>query len=284
MEFEPGPRDGVSPLEALLELSRSASEDPLPRVLSTVAETVRRTAGFNSVVLNIFRPAWDDYEAVLVIGQEESVEALAGTAVARTTFDPLLDSPQRLPGVFFLAAESHFWESIHNTFTPELTPTDEPDAWQAEDGLLVFLSDSEGQPLAFVSVDEPVSRRRPTDDDLRLLRAICSHAEHGLENARRSERTEQNRRMLSLLLETSPALSACTATVGAFGDGGQDRRAAARLRALRRLLDRRRRPRAVRRPWLGERGSARSHARPRTARAAALARAPTRRLLSPEGP
>jgi diguanylate cyclase (GGDEF)-like protein len=212
MEFEPGPRDGVSPLEALLELSRSASEDPLPRVLSTVAETVRRTAGFNSVVLNIFRPAWDDYEAVLVIGQEESVEALAGTTVARTIFNPLLDSPQRLPGVFFLAAESHFWASIHNTFTPELTPTDEPDAWQAEDGLLVFLSDSEGQPLAFVSVDEPVSRRRPTDDDLRLLRAICSHAEHGLENARRSERTEKNRRMLSLLLETSPALSACTAT------------------------------------------------------------------------
>lgn len=212
MELEPHPGDGVSPLEALLELSRSAGEDPLPRVLSTVAETVRRTAGFASVVLNIYRPAWDDYEAVLVVGREEGVEALAGTTVSRTTFEPLWDAPQRLPGVFFLAAESHFWESIHNTFTPPLIPTDEPDAWQAEDGLLVFLSDSEGEPLAFVSVDEPVSRRRPTDDELRLLRALCSHAAHGLENARRAARTEENRRMLSLLLETSPALSACTTT------------------------------------------------------------------------
>jgi diguanylate cyclase (GGDEF)-like protein len=212
MTSNASPQDGVSPLEALLELSRSASEDPLPRVLSTVAETVRRTAGFASVVLNIYRPAWDDYEAVLVVGQDDGIDALAGTTVPRETFEPLLNAPQRQPGVFFLAAESRFWESIENTFTPELAPTVELDAWQAEDGLLVFLSDSDGQPLAFVSVDEPVSRHRPTDDELRLLRAICSHAEHSLENARRSGRTEENRRMLSLLLENSPALSACTTT------------------------------------------------------------------------
>jgi diguanylate cyclase (GGDEF)-like protein len=212
MASDRAPHDSVSPLEALLELSRSASEDPLPDVLSTVAETVRRTAGFASVVLNIYRPAWDDYEAVLVLGRHESIQALAGTTVPRTTFDPLLCAPQQLRGVFFLAAESRFWESIENTFTPDLTSTDHPDAWQAEDGLLVFLSDSEGQPLAFVSVDEPASHRRPSEDDLRLLRAICSHAEHGLENARRGERTERNRRMLSLLLETSPALSTCTRT------------------------------------------------------------------------
>jgi diguanylate cyclase (GGDEF)-like protein len=212
MTPNPGAQDGVSPLEALLELSRSASEDPLPRVLSTVANTVRRTAGFASVVLNIYRPAWDDYEAVLVVGQDDGINALAGTTVPRETFEPLLNAPQRQPGVFFLAAESRFWESIEHTFTPELSPTDEPGAWQADDGLLVFLSDSDGQPLAFVSVDEPVSCHRPTDDELRLLRAICSHAEHSLENARRGGRTEESRRMLSLLLETSPALSACTTT------------------------------------------------------------------------
>jgi diguanylate cyclase (GGDEF)-like protein len=204
-------QDGASPLEALLELSRSASEDALPRVLSTVAETIHRSAGFASVVLNIFRPAWDDYEAALIIGQD-GVEALAGTTIPRTTLEPLLRTPQRLPGVFFLPAESGLWEGIESSFVPDLPPSDEPDAWQAEDGLLVFLSDSDGQPLALVSVDEPVSGRRPSEDDLRLLRAICSHAEHGLESARRAQRTEDNRRSLSLLLEASPALSACSTT------------------------------------------------------------------------
>jgi diguanylate cyclase (GGDEF)-like protein len=72
-----------------------------------------------------------------------------------------------------------------------------------------------------VSVDEPVSRHRPIDDELRLLRAICSHAEHSLEHARRSEHTEENRRMLSLLLETSPALSTCTTTAELMEMAGQ---------------------------------------------------------------
>jgi diguanylate cyclase (GGDEF)-like protein len=220
MKPDPALDGGVSPLEALLELSRSASEDPLPRVLSTVAETVHRSAGFASVVLNIFRPAWDDYEALLVIGQE-GVEALAGTTIARATLAPLLTMPQQLPGVFFLPGESGLWEGIENSFIPDLPPTDDPDAWRAEDGLLVFLSDSDGQPLALVSVDEPVSGRRPGEDDLRLLRAICSHTEHGLESARRAERTAENQRMLSLLLEVSPALTACSSTAELLNLAGE---------------------------------------------------------------
>ena len=51
---------------------------------------------------------------------------------------------------------------------------------------------------------------RPADDDLRLLRAICSHAEQALESARQNERAAAHQRMLSQLLGASPALSACT--------------------------------------------------------------------------
>jgi diguanylate cyclase (GGDEF)-like protein len=66
--------------------------------------------------------------------------------------------------------------------------------------------------LAMVSMDEPVSGLRPTADDLRLVRAICSHAETALESARRTEAAAENARVLSLLLATSPALSACATT------------------------------------------------------------------------
>ena len=65
---EPDPTDAISPLEALLELPRSAGEDTLDDFLVTVADTVCRSAGFASVVINLYRPAWDDYEAALVIG------------------------------------------------------------------------------------------------------------------------------------------------------------------------------------------------------------------------
>jgi diguanylate cyclase (GGDEF)-like protein len=207
------PIDGISPLEALLELPRSAGEDTLEDFLVTVADTVCRTAGFKTVVLNTYRPAWDDYECVLVVGQEQSVTALMGTCAARAEFRRIFaEADQPLPGVFFLTEESGFWDDLGEVFTPDVPPSDEPNAWQPDDGLLVFLSDATGAPLAMVSMDEPVSGLRPTADDLRLVRAICSHAETALESARRTEAAAENARVLSLLLATSPALSACATT------------------------------------------------------------------------
>jgi diguanylate cyclase (GGDEF)-like protein len=197
----------------LLELSSSAREDSLPRFLETVAEIVCRTAGFRAVVLNLFRPAWDDYEVALVIGEEESVKALLGTSTPREGFRRMFaEAEQRLPGVFFLSEESPFWNDLDDVFTPDLAETQDPDGWLSGDGLLVFLSDSEGAPLGLVSMDEPIEGRRPTDDDLRLVRAVCSHAEQALESARRTEAATENQRILSLLLGASPALSACPTT------------------------------------------------------------------------
>ena len=221
-EREPDSADDVSLLEVLLELSSSAREDSLPGFLETVADIVCGTAGYETVVLNLFRPAWDDYEVALVIGHEESVETLMGTSTPRASFRRIFaEAEQRLPGVFFLAEQSEFWNDLHDVFTPDLPGSDDPEAWRAGDGLLVFLSDSEGAPLGLVSMDEPIGGRRPADDELRLVRAICSHAEQALENARRGEETAENQRILSLLLEASPALSACATTAELMSMAGQ---------------------------------------------------------------
>ena len=75
----------TTPLEALLELGRCAGEETLAGVLRAVAETIRDVAGFNAVVVNIYRPAWDDYEVVMVVGNEESRLALVGTAAPSET-------------------------------------------------------------------------------------------------------------------------------------------------------------------------------------------------------
>ncbi len=202
--------DSTTPLEALLDLARCAGEESLA-VVRAVAETIRDVSGFNAVVVNIYRPEWDDYEVVMVVGNEESRAALEGTAAPSETLMHLFASEQqRLPGVFFLTRETAFWDQIDNIYTPDIPHSDDPDAWQPDDGLLVFLRDSSGAPLGFLSVDEPANGRRPTDAELRLLRAICSHAEQALASARRNERATENARTLSQLLGISPALSACT--------------------------------------------------------------------------
>ncbi|MEA2211084.1 MAG: hypothetical protein QOF83_1032 [Solirubrobacteraceae bacterium] len=205
------PAGPQTPIESLLELARSAGEDSLPVVLSTVAETIRTVGGYRAVVVNIYRPAWDDYEVIYVIGSNESHEVLDGTRAPSATWNRLFATErQLLPGVFFLTREAAFWQGLDNVYTPALPDSDDPEAWRADDGLIVFLRDPAGAPLGFLSVDEPNSGKRPTEDDLRLLRAICSHAEQALVSARRNELAAENERMLSQLLAASPTLSACS--------------------------------------------------------------------------
>jgi diguanylate cyclase (GGDEF)-like protein len=205
------PADQQTPIEAMLELARSAGEDSLPVVLSTVAQTIRTVGGYRAVVVNIYRPAWDDYEVIFVIGSDESHTVLDGTRAPSATWNRLFETErQLLPGIFFLTREAAFWEGLENVYTPALPDSEDPDAWQPDDGLIVFLRDGAGSPLGFLSVDEPLNGRRPTEDDLRLLRAICSHAEQALVSARRNEYAAENERMLSQLLAASPALSACS--------------------------------------------------------------------------
>jgi diguanylate cyclase (GGDEF)-like protein len=205
-----GPPDEITPLEALLGLSQSAAGDPVPEVLRIVAQTVQRIAGFGSVVLNVFRPAWDDYRVELVLGSERTRAEMEGVSTPRGPLEELLAQQQAaLPGTYFITAESGFWDAFEASYN---TPLDEQlkgaDAWCEGDGLLVFLTDTTGAPLGFLSMDAPHTGRRPTDDELRLIRAVSLHAEQALESAHRGARTLENERVHSKLLEASPALAA----------------------------------------------------------------------------
>jgi hypothetical protein len=102
-----GSDDRVREYFSELELARSASDDPLSQVLESVAETILRTTAYRTVVLNLSRPEWDDYEAVLVIGGQESRDALLGTTNRREFFARLLiEGDEPLPGVYFHTGQS----------------------------------------------------------------------------------------------------------------------------------------------------------------------------------
>ncbi len=201
--------DGVQRINALLRLVRSAREDPVPEVLAAVAETVRDAAGFGAVVVNLYRREWDHYEAVLVLGSEAVRHALLGSTVDRNVLDATLFAGgyERLRGVFFIPGGADLWDHVDNSYTSDLAAVDHPDAWMPDDGLLVRLTDSGGHPLGVLSVDEPSTGMRPSDGDLQMLRAICSHAEQALEGAQALREQADNERMLAQLLRVSPTLA-----------------------------------------------------------------------------
>ena len=77
---------------------------------------------------------------------------------------------------------------------PRLTPTrptlevsDDPDAWHPDDALMVPLRSADGALLGIVSVDEPVTGRRPTSLELDLLSTVVANAAIAVEQAQTAE-------------------------------------------------------------------------------------------------
>jgi signal transduction histidine kinase len=62
----------------------------------------------------------------------------------------------------------------------EQVPTDHPDAWEADDGLLAVLSADDGTVVGILSVDRPSSGRRPDPHQLSLLERYAAQAERAV--------------------------------------------------------------------------------------------------------
>ena len=71
----------ISPLRGLVEVTRllRARED-LPALLDAVARTIGESLGYGTVAVNLYRPAWDDFEVTTVYGNEQAREVLLGNA------------------------------------------------------------------------------------------------------------------------------------------------------------------------------------------------------------
>lgn len=202
--------DNIGRIDALVSLARSAREDDVDDVLRTAVDTVHSAAGFEIVVFNRYRPAWDDYEVVLVIGPPEA-QALMHTRKSRQGFEEqLLTSEYEIhPDTYFVPGSAEVWAHLEDYVVPSPTRPTIPGGWDPEDALLVQLRDSKGEPLGILSIDEPRSGRMPDLSELRLLRAICSHAEQSLENAQASAQTQRHRDRMAILLEAATRFSEC---------------------------------------------------------------------------
>jgi diguanylate cyclase (GGDEF)-like protein len=200
----------IGALQGLLDLARTAAESPLPRVLESAASAIARTAGFETVFMNVFRPAFNDFATAYVHGHSGLAEIVADPPLPRDILSRLPGVPlQPAPGLFFLAGEPGMWDGYPNFYSSNRPERDVPGAWRSEDVLLVMLQDTDGEPLGLVSVDDPQSGLRPSDADLQRLRVICLYVEQALRTARRARQTEEDTRILGHLSEVSPLLSEC---------------------------------------------------------------------------
>src|SRR5262245_23055131 len=218
----PGPRGqkqrkesfGGSSVQALLEVTSIVrGERDLRSALATIVATVAEALEFKTVVLNLYRPEFDDFCVTDVHGSRAARDALLGSTYEWGAWRHLLTEEFRRGGAYLIPHGSFDWAAdIGTRYVPEMEASDDPDAWHPEDELFVPLEDSEGRMLAIFSVGEPRSGRRPNNAELEVLCALAAHAAIAIETAQQSDRTARHRASLEQLLEVSSTLTAAQST------------------------------------------------------------------------
>jgi diguanylate cyclase (GGDEF)-like protein len=198
----------ISPLRGLVEVTRllRARED-LPALLDAVARTIGESLGYGTVAINVYRPAWDDFEVTTVYGNEEAREVLLGNARPGSDWTLLLSEQFERHGAYFVPFGAVDWDSLGPSYVPEGARACHPDAWDPEDALFVPMRDHRGVLLGIISVDEPLDGRRPTDDDLEVLVSLVDHAALAIEAARESAESARHQRALEELLAMSSRIT-----------------------------------------------------------------------------
>jgi hypothetical protein len=114
----------------------------LEDVLEDVCRTIADLLGYRAVVVNVYRPAFDDMLTSAAVGSQEAVSQLVGKSSPRETWVPLLDERFQRRGAYFVPGGEFDWEGLGvDSYVPRITASEEPDAWTAEDALIGPLRD-----------------------------------------------------------------------------------------------------------------------------------------------
>jgi diguanylate cyclase (GGDEF)-like protein len=203
-------RPPLSPLRGFVEVTRLVrTADDVPELLSAVARVISESLGYGTVVINLYRPAWDDFETTTVHGNAQARSALEGAVRSIEQWEPLLAERFHRRGAYVVPAGEFDWGLIEDDFyIPDREGGVGENAWHPLDALFVPLRHHDGQLLGILSVDEPASKLRPTDEDLDVLVAFADHAALAVQSAQEAANAARHRLALEQLLRVSTGLTA----------------------------------------------------------------------------
>jgi diguanylate cyclase (GGDEF)-like protein len=199
--------DGPAPrhLRSMLAVSRAAaSGDGVTPVLEALAAAIHGELSFNVVAVNL-RESAELTRVVIVLGEPSARDLLLDTTNSMRDWDALMAAGRDVHGASWLPAGSYhqdpdavFWRA--GTVAPLAA-----DGWDPDDMLLLPLRNASREILGYVSVDQPMLGRRPTDAEIGVLMAVVDHAGLAVEQvqqhgAARGEESDELRLAAVMLL------------------------------------------------------------------------------------
>jgi PAS domain S-box-containing protein len=202
-----------SRLRGLLEVTRLVrTGEDLPALLGAIARTISDSLAFRTVVINLYRPEWDDYVVSTVYGSDDARDALLGQVRQVADWEPLLDQRFLQRGAYLVPAGEFDWEGHIGSYTPDIPISDDPNSWHPDDALFAPMRAADGRLLGILSVDEPISGRKPSGDEIDVLVAVSEHAALAVQATQEASRAKANREALAHLLAVSAKLNESTDT------------------------------------------------------------------------
>ncbi|WP_020142483.1 cell wall metabolism sensor histidine kinase WalK [Terracoccus sp. 273MFTsu3.1] len=161
-------RDGVVwevlALSRLTELmNRVSAQDDLSILFDMVVDGAADVVGFKVAAISLVVPS-GDIEVVAVAGDDDARTELLGRRTPRPVLEAEFAVAERWGSLRFVPAgelpdgSAEGWVSADWTAP---TPAGDPDAWNPEDTLIAPFFDAVGELLGILSVDLPLSGRRP---------------------------------------------------------------------------------------------------------------------------
>jgi diguanylate cyclase (GGDEF)-like protein len=196
-------------VQGLLDVTRLVGSDrSLDSVLSAIARTISESLGFEGVAFNLYRPAWDDFIVSTVHGSDAMCEVLLGETYEWSVWERPLEERFARRGAYFVPDGALDWNDpeLGARYVPAEQTSRAADAWIPGDELFVPCRHSDGHLLGIVSVGEPVSGLRPSDDQLDLLVASVSLTARALQSAQEAVEAAGHRTALEQLLQISSRL------------------------------------------------------------------------------
>jgi PAS domain S-box-containing protein len=200
------PLSTLPQLRGLLEVSRLVRDErDLTRLVDAIAATIADSLGFRTVSINLYRPAEGDFRVTAVHGSEGARKALLGTTRSANAWSPLFAERFLRRGAYLIPHGEGEWDGLPS-HVPEFLSSSDPDAWHREDTLIVPMRGADGTLLGVVSVDEPESGLRPTDEELDVLVAFAEHVIGAIEAMQYAAAAARDRASLAQLLDVSASL------------------------------------------------------------------------------
>ncbi len=180
---EPVPRH----LRRMLSVSRAAASGlGVMPVLEALADAIRGELSFNVVAVNL-RESSEWFRAVIVLGDPSARAVLLNTTMPMHEWEKLERSGRNVHGAAWLPAGSYDPVTESASWRAPMVAPLAADGWDPEDMLLLPLRSASREILAFVSVDQPVLGRRPTDAEISVLMAVVDHAGLALEQVQQHD-------------------------------------------------------------------------------------------------